>query len=147
MRDTLSICQALADSGRLRILCALAECAGEMCVCQLTELLQLAPSTVSKHLSMLDQARLVVGRRDGRWMHYRLPAPREASAAVRSALRWVRASLAADPEIQKDAQRVAAILSIEPEELCRRQAKRSACCAAAPGARAAARRVNVGHAG
>jgi transcription termination factor Rho len=37
---------------------------GELCVCQIVELLQLAPSTTSKHMSILRQARLVESRKD-----------------------------------------------------------------------------------
>ena len=53
----------------------------ELCVCQIVELLGLAPSTVSKHLAILKQARLVDSRKEGRWMFYRLAdedAPVEA---------------------------------------------------------------------
>ena len=55
--------------------------AGELCVCQIVELLGLAPSTVSKHMAILKQARLVDSRKEGRWMFYRLAdedAPAEA---------------------------------------------------------------------
>jgi DNA-binding transcriptional ArsR family regulator len=45
---------------------------GELCVCQVTEVLQLAPSTVSKHMSILRQAGLVEARKEGRWIYYRL---------------------------------------------------------------------------
>lgn len=62
--------KALADLSRIRILKLLED--GEVCVCHLTEVLELAPATVSKHLSLLKAAGLVKARRDGRWMHYRL---------------------------------------------------------------------------
>ena len=45
----------------------------EFCLCQIIELVGLAPSTVSKHMSILKQSRLVNSRKDGRWMYYRLP--------------------------------------------------------------------------
>ena len=70
MFEFLNITKALAEENRLRILLALD--GAELCVCQLVELLELAPSTVSKHMSVLRQARLVESRKDGRWMHYRL---------------------------------------------------------------------------
>ena len=57
LREVLEIHKAISDSNRLRALIALN--GKELCVCQITELLQLAPSTVSKHLSILKQARLV----------------------------------------------------------------------------------------
>jgi DNA-binding transcriptional ArsR family regulator len=55
MRDILSITKALSDENRVRILIALSH--GELCVCQVIELMKLAPSTVSKHMSILKQAR------------------------------------------------------------------------------------------
>jgi len=118
MREILDITKAMADGNRLRVLMALA--GGELCVCQIVELLQLAPSTVSKHMSILRQAGLVEGRKDGRWMYYRLPG-REASKAVRGAVAWARRSLAESPQTVQDARKLKAILAMDPEEICRRQ--------------------------
>jgi len=70
MRDVMDVLKALADENRVRLLAALQ--GGELCVCQLIALLDLAPSTVSKHLTILRAARLVDSRKEGRWMHYRL---------------------------------------------------------------------------
>ena len=70
MRDFMAISKALADEQRVRVLLALQR--GELCVCQVVELLGLATSTVSKHMSILKQARLVESRKEGRWMYYRL---------------------------------------------------------------------------
>ena len=70
MQDLMDMLKALADEKRMRILHALK--GGELCVCQLIALLELAPSTVSKHLMILRSARLVDSRKEGRWMHYRL---------------------------------------------------------------------------
>ena len=60
MESTLAIARALSDANRLRALLALGD--QEVCVCQIIELLELAPSTVSKHMSILKQAKLVVGK-------------------------------------------------------------------------------------
>ena len=120
MNDVLNITKALADSNRLRALVALSD--GELCVCQIIELLGLAPSTVSKHLSILHQAGLVETRKEGRWMYYRL-AGREASKAVREALAWSRRNLADAPQIVQDAKKLAKIVSTDRETLCKRQNK------------------------
>ena len=57
MRPSLmAVTKALADESRVRILLALGP--GGLCVCQVVELLQPAPSTVSKHMSILKQAPL-----------------------------------------------------------------------------------------
>lgn len=70
MRELLAVTKALSDPNRVRALMALQ--AGELCVCQVIELLGLAPSTVSKHMAVLCQARLVETRKEGRWVFYRL---------------------------------------------------------------------------
>ncbi len=118
MREVLDITKALADGNRLRVLTALA--GGELCVCQIVELLELAPSTVSKHMSILRQARLVDDRKDGRWVYYRLPG-REAPGAVREALAWVRRGLARSPQTRRDALRLREILAMDPGEICKKQ--------------------------
>lgn len=120
MRDFTSVAKALADENRLRALMALR--GRELCVCQITELLGLAPSTVSKHMSILGQARLVESRKDGRWVSYRL-AERGAPRAAQRAIEWACDSLMREPQIREDARRLRQILKLDPEELCRRQAK------------------------
>ena len=65
----MAITKALADEQRVRVLLALER--GELCVCQIVELMGLATSTISKHMSILKQARLVDSRKQGRWIYYR----------------------------------------------------------------------------
>jgi len=118
MRDVLDITKAMADGNRLRALMALA--GGELCVCQIIEMLGLAPSTVSKHLSILHQAGLVEARKDGRWMYYRLVS-RDGSKAAREAIAWLRRNLAVSSQVVEDAKSLKKILCIDREELCRKQ--------------------------
>jgi DNA-binding transcriptional ArsR family regulator len=118
MESVLAIAGALSDENRVRALLALGD--QEVCVCQIIELLKLAPSTVSKHMSVLKQAKLVVGKKKGRWMFYRLPG-REAPPTVRQALAWVRQAAAEDQGIQKDADRMKKILCTSKELICTRQ--------------------------
>jgi ArsR family transcriptional regulator, arsenate/arsenite/antimonite-responsive transcriptional repressor len=89
-------------------------------VCQITELFGLAPSTMSKHLSILYQAGLVESRKEGRWIFYSL-AGKDAPAPVRKALEWVGQSLAGNPCVAEDAQRLKQVLQRDPAELCKRQ--------------------------
>jgi DNA-binding transcriptional ArsR family regulator len=112
MTDFLAIAKALSDETRVRALLALA--GGELCLCQVVELLELSPSTVSKHLSVLGQAGLVARRRDGRWMYYRLAA---ATPAARAALRWARRSLAGEKVITEDARQVCCIRRKDLQEV------------------------------
>jgi DNA-binding transcriptional ArsR family regulator len=116
----MTITKALSDENRVRTLLALD--GRELCVCQIIELLELAPSTVSKHMSILANARLVEGRQDGRWRFYRLAgddAPNEAREAIALTFR----SLSKIPQIRQDAERIKEILKLDPEVLCRTQNK------------------------
>jgi DNA-binding transcriptional ArsR family regulator len=116
MREFLNITGALADETRVRLLLALR--GGELCVCQLAALSGLAMSTVSKHLSLLYQARLVSSRKEGRWIYYALPG-KQAPAAVREGLAWAMKHLALDPRIREDARELKRLLQIDPAELCK----------------------------
>lgn len=118
MREFMAITKALSDPNRVRILLALKR--GELCVCQITELLELATSTISKHLSILSQAGLILSRKTERWVYYRLP-DRAAPVAVREALDWVRKSLAKAEETTADGRRLAKILKMELADICRRR--------------------------
>ena len=121
MFEFLNITKALAEENRLRILLALK--GRELCVCQLIELLELAPSTVSKHISILRQARLVAGRKKGRWMYYRLAGP-DASPEIKEAISWVQTSLEGSSRLRQDAYRLGQILEMDKEELCGNYHKR-----------------------
>jgi ArsR family transcriptional regulator len=141
MRDVVSIAKALSDENRVRIVAMLD--GRELCVCQVVELLELAPSTVSKHLSILKQARLIDGRKDGRWMYYRL-ADDDAPRAAHDALRWTLQTLKGDKRLRDDAKRLKQILAMDPEVLCSQQRDRtlvdlSECSSCAPETPAGAR--------
>lgn len=117
----MAVARALSDENRVRMLLALR--AGELCVCQITELFGLAPSTTSKHLSLLYDAQLVDSRKSGRWMYYKLPNS-AAPAGVREAVRWAEKTLREDPRVAEDARRLKEIIALDPAELCKRQCQR-----------------------
>ena len=121
MKEIIAITKALADENRLRIILALRN--GELCVCQITELLELAPSTVSKHISQLKTARLIASRKRGRWVFYRLDRE-SASKSAKKALIWTIDSLERDGTIQNDSKKLRQILKIDPDEICRKQNQR-----------------------
>jgi len=124
MRPLVRTTKALADENRIRILGALK--GRELCVCQIISLLNLAPSTVSRHLSILRNARLISSRKQGRWMHYRL-AGRDAPESVAAALKWVLTSFEKSSRRVADEHRLETILKIDPESLCRLQTRPEAC--------------------
>ena len=118
MRDLLAITKALADENRIRAV-ALLE-GHELCLCQIVEVLGLASSTVSRHMSILHQARLVETRKQGRWAYFRL-ADEGAPDTVRDAIGLVLAALSRDKQGKLDRKELKSVLRMEPEELCRRQ--------------------------
>jgi DNA-binding transcriptional ArsR family regulator len=87
LHDVLQVAKALADESRLRVLVALG--GGELCLCQVVDLLGLAPSTVSRHVKELQRCGLVERRKEGRWHYFRLAGDGAAPAAA-AALSWLR---------------------------------------------------------
>jgi ArsR family transcriptional regulator, arsenate/arsenite/antimonite-responsive transcriptional repressor len=121
MREFMDISKALAEENRIRILWMLKDT--ELCVCQIVEVLNLAPSTVSKHLAILNQARLTDFSKRGRWVYYRLCCDNSRPETV-SACHWVYTSLVDDPQILADQVKLKELLTLNPEDLCRIQAER-----------------------
>jgi DNA-binding transcriptional ArsR family regulator len=117
MLDFINITKALSDENRIRVLMMLTK--GELCVCQLIELLGLAPSTVSKHMFILRQARLVETRKQGRWRYYRLP-DKDVSTQAKQAIDWAVHCLAKDRQIIADRRQLKNICKIDKVELCKK---------------------------
>lgn len=95
--------RAIGHPARARILAMLR--GGELCVCHLTSILGLAPSTVSAHLRELRQAGLIDQTKRGRWIHVSLPR-------LPGTLDWVERFLAStenDPQTKRDARRAEAL--------------------------------------
>ncbi len=77
MKELERYFKALADGSRLRILNLLLH--GELCVCDIQYVLQTPQPNVSRHLSYLKNSGLVLDRRDGSRIFYRLAAPMEGN--------------------------------------------------------------------
>jgi len=95
--------KALSDTNRLRILKMLEK--RPMCVCEITEILQLATSTVSKHLSLLREAGFILDEKDGKWVNYYLN-PVQDNEFVRHLLPLIRTWLPDDTVIITDRKKV-----------------------------------------
>lgn len=67
-RKTASIFKAFCDENRIRILKMLRS--GEKCACKLLEELNVTQPTLSHHMKILCDSGIVVGRKEGKWMHY-----------------------------------------------------------------------------
>jgi arsenate reductase/ArsR family transcriptional regulator len=114
MRELELALKAAGDPTRTRIL-KLLEADG-LCVCQVQAVLGLAPSTVSKHLTILKLAGLVEDRRDGKWVVYALPS--EPAHYARAVLALLRGPLNRDPAVVADGKRLREVLAVPLEEIC-----------------------------
>ena len=90
--------RALADPTRLRLINLMSE--QEICVCYFIEVIGAPQPKISRHLAYLRRAGIVVARRDGKWMHYRLTIPRNSHAAA--ILKSAMQALRQDREMQRD---------------------------------------------
>lgn len=98
--------KTLTDPTRVRILALLAR--EELAVQDLVEVLGIAQSTVSRHLSILREAGLIRDRREGTYGYYRFSRPTDA--AWRGAWELTEVSLADDPVVARDAEALDVIL-------------------------------------
>jgi DNA-binding transcriptional ArsR family regulator len=111
LQSAIGELKAMGHPVRLRILAMLRH--GELCVCQMTALLDLATSTVSAHLADLRRAGLVSERKDGRWVFYRLVD------AEHPILTSVWRTVSKDARVQADARLLRRIRKVDIAELCR----------------------------
>ncbi|MDI6797451.1 MAG: metalloregulator ArsR/SmtB family transcription factor [Desulfatibacillaceae bacterium] len=115
MEDALNAAKALADGNRMRVVAALLA-HEELCVCQIVEMLDLATATVSRHMSILQNARIVKSRKDGRWVFYRMT--QDFPEALKN---WLAQSLANSRQIKADNRQLKKILACNRQDLCQRQ--------------------------
>jgi DNA-binding transcriptional ArsR family regulator len=113
LTTTVDVLKALGHPVRLRLVAMLR--GGELCVCQMTAVLELAASTVSAHLTDLKRVGLVQERKDGRWVVHRLAG----DAVATSQLEPVWKSIARDPQVEADARLLRELRRVPVEELCR----------------------------
>jgi ArsR family transcriptional regulator, arsenate/arsenite/antimonite-responsive transcriptional repressor len=122
MNQLTDLANALSDPNRVRLLAACLD--GERCVCQLVELIDLSNASISKHLAVLRRAGLLESRKEGRWVHYKVPA--SPDEMVGDALGFVCRHALDDEVIVADRIRLKQIDAIDPIELAKMQ--RTGCC-------------------
>ncbi len=99
MRDLTRIFRALSDTNRLRILNMLQ--VKPLAVCEIREILNLAVSTVSKHLSILRDAGFIIDEKEGRWVNYRLDIP-STNPRINALLPLIQKWISEYPQAQED---------------------------------------------
>lgn len=123
MKNLTALFKALSERNRLRIVAALLKYE-ELCACQLTELIQVTGATASRHMGVLIASGLVVSRKEGRWVYYRI---RREQANFGLLLSWIESQLRNDADMALDGKALDEITSCEPEDLCRKQ-RGDECC-------------------
>ena len=101
LQESTRTLKAFADPVRLRLLNLLSGEREEVCVCHLNEALGIPQPTVSRHLAYLRKHGLVVGRKEGLWVHYRLAKPKTGLHRI---LLGCLGSCLGDPEVFRQDQ-------------------------------------------
>jgi len=102
MNDLVLAAKALADPTRVRVLSALRE--GELCVCELSDALEVTQSTLSTHLQVIREANLVQTRKEGKWVYYALKP--EAKRLLKGVFDFFADGLESDKLLGCDAGRL-----------------------------------------
>jgi ArsR family transcriptional regulator len=99
------IFKALSDRNRIRIVKMLQK--KSLCVCEIKDVLKLATSTVSKHLSILREAGLIVDWKDGKWINYKINP--EPDSLVANALLYTQLQIEDDETIKNDRKLISCV--------------------------------------
>ena len=114
VRENTRLFKALSDPNRLRILKMLKS--KSLCVCEITEVLNLATSTVSKHLSILRDSGFIIEEKEGKWVNYMInpkPSDKRTSSILTTLDFWI----SDDSVIISDKQK---IQKVDRNEVCSR---------------------------
>ena len=110
---------ALADRTRLRLLNLMRD--GEVCVCFFADTIGTNNPKISRHLAYLKRAGLVSGRREGKWMHYRITTPTDEKAAEVFAA--TMELLKSEKQMQVDRERLADVCCVPNDRIKIRREK------------------------
>ena len=113
MNQLVNLFKALSDSNRIRILKMLE--VRPLCVCEIREVLNLANSTVSQHLSILKKVRLIGDEKEGKWVNYHLTTF-SGDNKMLAILHLIQKDLTNVDQIKRDKDRIA---SLDRHQLCK----------------------------
>jgi ArsR family transcriptional regulator, arsenate/arsenite/antimonite-responsive transcriptional repressor len=114
MRELLKVFKAAGDKNRLRILKMLEQ--RNMCVCELAAALGITQPSVSKHMSLLKEAGMVMDEREGQWILYRL-CDEKVNQYAPVILKQLTAWANDDPCVKHDKKTAASLCR---QELCKK---------------------------
>jgi ArsR family transcriptional regulator, arsenate/arsenite/antimonite-responsive transcriptional repressor len=102
-REYVNVFKALSDPNRIRIVKMLSE--RELCMCEIREMLNLSNSTVSQHLTVLRDAKLLLDSKDGKWVNFQINDKSEQKF-IRSIITLIKNSFEDDDSIQEDSKKL-----------------------------------------
>jgi len=102
MKELEQYFKALGDANRLRILNLLLH--GELCVCDIQFVLEASQPNVSRHLAYLKNSGLVLDRRDGLRIFYRLAEPKQG--AKKKLFEFLQDAYKGEEQLQDDTRRL-----------------------------------------
>lgn len=111
-----TLLRAVSHPVRIRLLKALLN--GDLCVCELEDVLQLPQYTVSKHLAALRRSGLVTDRREGLWIYYSVAARAKTDGLLRDVLRLIDAHADEDRVAIRDLARLERRLALRVDGKC-----------------------------
>ncbi len=116
--ELLTITKALADRNRLLLIAALMR-NHELCACRLTEFLGVSGATTSRHLALLVNAGLLVSQKKGRWIYFSINE--KFDQENHALMEWLKQELDAGFLTENEISRLEMVITMDEEELCRRQ--------------------------
>ncbi|MGE5353061.1 MAG: ArsR/SmtB family transcription factor [Acidobacteriota bacterium] len=112
LEEKARLFKALSDPNRLRILKMLQ--GKKLCVCEITAVLDLAPSTVSEHLKVLESVGFIVSEKDGKWVNYMINQ-HISDPTVASLLSMLPFWISSDKILDSDSEKVT---TVDRKKLC-----------------------------
>ncbi len=106
--------KVLSDETRLRIVRLLSVARAELCVCELTDALEVPQYNISRHLKELKTAGLVTQRKEGRWAYFSIT--KEGNPFIRAVLKSL--SLMHKPQFKKDRKELKKRLKLRTRGKC-----------------------------
>jgi ArsR family transcriptional regulator len=112
-RDHVNVFKALSDPNRIRIMKMVT--VRELCLCELREILGLSSSTVSKHLTILRDAGLLLDSKEGKWVNFRVNADADQHIN-RSVIALIGGSFNDDEAVRADLKK---IRTVDRKKICK----------------------------
>jgi len=114
LKKITKILKALSDESRVRIVNLLQAKKG-VCVCEITEIINLSQPTISSHLKKLEEAGIIIFIKDGLWVNYYLNDAMDPE--TREMVDLIIRIIEKDPGVRKDLQKIS---NIDRMLICKR---------------------------